>query len=246
MATLTEYLDYYQGTMAYQYANLPRASANIRNYVAQAVAENFLEELANCFTIDNAVGKQLDIIGKYIGVSRVVNVPLNTPYFGFWDYTESDPAEQNPNGFYDYAYGQQGAAPPVFVALGATRTIEETERFYSATIDGDLITEGDFIQSGFSYAEFYSYLNESQSTNTLSDGQYRFLLRMQIVLNSSDGTLASIQEFLLEYFALQVTVVDNQDMTLTYTVSPSSPLPADVLNSYLPKPMGVGLIVNGA
>lgn len=231
--------------MAYQYAGLPRATANIRNYVAQAVADNFLEQLANCFTLDFAVGPQLDIIGKYIGVNRVVPVPLNTPYFGFWDYEQADPSLQNPNGFYDYANGTTGVGEPVDVPAATTLTIAsgETVYFSSSVVDGDLVIDGDFIQSQFVYAEFYSYLNASTSTTTLSDGQYRFLLRLQIVLNSSNGALASIQEFLKTYFGGQVTVVDNTNMTLTYYVSPAVPLPADVLTPYLPRPMGVRIDV---
>lgn len=243
MATLTEYLDYYNARMAYQYADLPRASANIRNYVAQAVADNFLESVQNAFTIDTAIGVQLDTIGKYIGVSRIVNVPLATPYFGFWDYEELDPSEQNPNGFYDYSYGQNGAVEPTTIISGTALIIDETTYFSSILVNGDLVVNDDLIQSQFTYAEFYSYLNQSTSTNSLSDGQYRFLLKMQIVLNSSDATLASIQEFLLQYFQGQVRVIDNTDMTLNYFVSASAALPADVLASYLPKPMGVGMTV---
>ncbi len=245
MATLGQYLDYYQGRMAYQYANLPRASAHIRNFTAQAVASNFLETLQNAFSIETAVGPQLDIIGKYIGANRTVDGVLVTPYFGFWRYTESDPSAQNQNGFYRYSDGPSGLYPAFNVALGETETISGTTYFSASTIDGDLIIDGDFIQTQFSYAEFYRYLNASTSTSTLSDGQYRFLLRLKIVLNSSDGTLASIQDFLAQFFPSQVTVIDNTDMTLSYSVSPAVPLPVDVLRPYLPKPMGVGITING-
>ncbi len=247
MAPLSDYLDYYQGRMAYQYANLPRASAHIRNFVAQAVASNFLESLQGAFDLETAVGPQLDIIGKYIGASRIVTVPLNTPYFGFWDAEQTDASLQNPNGFYDARNGQTGAGDRVDVPAATTVTVSsgETVYFSSSTIDGDLVVDGDFIQSQFIYAEFYSALNASTSTTTLSDGQYRVLLKLKIVLNSSDGTLASIQYFIALFFPEQVTVIDNSNMTLSYSVSSSVPLPVDVLRQYLPKPMGVGITING-
>jgi Protein of unknown function (DUF2612) len=100
-AELIAYLDYYQSLMAAQYRDLPRASAQIRNFVAQAAADAFLYQLADAFNLDTAIGAQLDIIGKYVGVTRIASVPLDTPLFGFWDSTESNPLLQNPYGFYD-------------------------------------------------------------------------------------------------------------------------------------------------
>lgn len=245
MATLTQYLDYYQGLMAKQYVNLPRASANIRNYVAQAVADNFLETLGDCYDVSTSVGPQLDAIGKYIGITRIVNVPLTTPYFGFWDYTVVNPADQNQNGFYDYAFGNSSlpSGPPVNVPADTTLTISTTTYFSSSKIDGDLIVDSDFIQSQWSYAEFFSYLYATTSSTTLSDGQYRFLLGLQIILNSSNGSLPSIQSYLNQFFGSQIRVVDNTDMTLSYFVTASIPLPIEIIEPYLPKPMGVGLII---
>jgi hypothetical protein len=241
MATLTQYLDYYQSLMAYQYRGLPRASETIRNYVAQAVAGNFLETLNTAFNLETAVGPQLDTIGKYVGVGRQTAVPIDTPYFGFWDYTETIPANQNPNGFYDYALGPSGSAEPYNVPLDTTQTISAPTLFFSAQIDGELLVDEPFIQSQFVYAEFYSYLNSSSSSTTLSDGQYRFLIKLQISLNYSDNTLYTIQQYLAQYFPGQITVIDNKDMTLVYTVSTAVPLPIDIIKNYLPKPMGVGL-----
>jgi hypothetical protein len=243
--TLTEILDYYQSLMARQYADLPRASANIRNYVAQANGENFLPQLDQAFNLDTAVGAQLDIIGKYIGVSRIVNVPLTTQYFGFWDYTVVDPDDQNPNGFYDYLNGGSTGAPVINVPAATTVTISVDTLVYSSRVDGDLVINADFIQSlsAFAYAEFFSYLNSQSNTSSLSDGQYRFLLRLQIVLNHSNGSLASIQDYLNQFFPNQITVVDNKDMTLSYSATTSVPLPIGILEAYLPRPMGVGITV---
>ena len=100
--TLTQIQDYYQSLLARQYVGLPKASATIRNYVAQANGENLLTSMLASFDINTAIGAQLDIIAKYIGVTRTILVPVNTPYFGFINDTISisDPS-QNPNGFMD-------------------------------------------------------------------------------------------------------------------------------------------------
>ena len=88
---------------------------------------------------------------------------------------------------------------------------------------------------------FYDYTYSGTRNTALSDTAYRFMLKMKIILNSSDSTLFSIQAFLLLLFNGTVTVVDNRDMTLTYSVSVNAPVSPTVLQPYLPKPMGVGL-----
>lgn len=100
--TLTQIQDYYQSLLARQYVGLPKASATIRNYVAQANGENLLTEMLASFDITTAIGAQLDIIAKYIGVTRVILVAVNAPYFGFIDDTlPVNDVTQNQNGFMD-------------------------------------------------------------------------------------------------------------------------------------------------
>jgi hypothetical protein len=100
--------------------------------------------------------------------------------------------------------------------------------------DGSVNTEGIFYQ--------YSYSGQ-QRTN-LSDDSYAFMMALKIVLNSSDGTLYSIQQFLNNLLPGLVQVVDNQDMTLTYSINVKAPVSPAVIEPYLPKPMGVGIIIN--
>jgi len=78
----------------------------------------------------------------------------------------------------------------------------------------------------------------------LPDSSYMLLLKLQIVLNHNDGTLASIMALIALFFPGLITLVDNKDMTLTYTVSRLVSIPADVLALYLPKPMGCSITVN--
>lgn len=43
-----------------------------------------LEALPVAFSLDNAVGVQLDAVGRWVGLSRVITVPLDQPFFS-WD-----------------------------------------------------------------------------------------------------------------------------------------------------------------
>ena len=88
-----------------------------------------------------------------------------------------------------------------------------------------------------------SYSAISQPATNLSDTQYRLVIKLQIILNYNDGTLASIQNYLNNLLPGYATVVDNQNMTLTYTVNQNSIISATLLTQFLPKPMGVGITV---
>ena len=118
--TLTQIQDYYQSLLARQYVGLPKASATIRNYVSQANGENLLSSMLASFDISTAIGAQLDIIAKYIGVTRTILVAVNAPYFGFIDATiaTADPS-QNQNGFMDADYPDSFIYAEFFSCLNA-------------------------------------------------------------------------------------------------------------------------------
>ncbi len=101
MATIRELTDYYVARMASIYRSLPKASNNVALYVKQFLADNLISEFQAGFDIDLAVGKQLDILGKYIGAPRDVGIEDTRPFFGFVDY-DYPAGDQNPNGFVLY------------------------------------------------------------------------------------------------------------------------------------------------
>ena len=63
------------------------------------------------------------------------------------------------------------------------------------------------------------------------------------VAANCDGTLASIMAYLNEFFPGQVSLIDTTQMELQYIVEPTCTLSPTVLEAYLPKPMGVGIVV---
>lgn len=240
--SLESLVSYYQGLICFQYRNKPKARATIGLYAKQVLGDDLASQLLTSFDVNTAVGVQLDTIGKYVGVPRDVATAPIVDFFGFWRYEELDPEAQNPNGFLSYL-------TPTIVEEGDTFTIPTgaVVTFYlPIAVDGDLVIDGDLIETSTvgNQAQFYEYQFQTKSNLALSDTSYRLLLKLKIVLNASDNTLASIQEYLQTFLGGLVTVVDNKDMTLTYNVSPSSPLTVDVLEKYLPRPMGVAITVN--
>jgi hypothetical protein len=110
--------------------------------------------------------------------------------------------------------------------------------------DGTVRTNGftDYTNAALNAQAIWYDYNFLYTQNTdLSDEGYRFMLKMKIVLNSNDGTLASIQDLLHTFLPDVVELVDNQDMTMTYTLAAAIPVAASTLQYYLPKPMGVGV-----
>jgi hypothetical protein len=195
---LINLVNYYVNRLIFQYSQQPNAQMLTALMVKQALADDLTTLLINAFDITTAVGPQLDIIGKYVGVKRQIN-PANAtvPYWGFENYSNTG----NTIGFRNY---------------GGTTNV-----------------------SGV----WESYSSASQPATNLNDQQYRLVIQLQIILNSNDGTLASIQQYLNDLLPGFVTLIDNQNMTLTYLVNQNTIISSALLQQFLPKPMGVGIIV---
>jgi hypothetical protein len=195
VGTLQEQVAYYQDLLIAEYQNSPRALATIAIYVKQALGDMLAADLDPAFTLETAVGPQLDILGKYIGLSRNIGLPAAQPFFEFSDYL--GPVD-SPNGFTDYLNPATNAA-----------------------------------------VIWDNYLFVGAENTALSDAAYLFMLKMQIVLNSNNGTLSSIMEFLETFFPGQVKLIDNKNMTITYYLGAQIPVPPQVLAPYLPRTLGV-------
>jgi hypothetical protein len=196
-ATLRQTCDYYVDLLALQFWAKPKAKAQIGIYVKQALGDMLVKDVLNGFDIDTAVGAQLDIIGKYVGVPRLIGDPIERPYYNFSD---SDGTLRT-NGFQDSTDASQNA-----------NVIWYQSRFFG------------------------------NSNTALSDDAYRLVIKLQIILNSNDSTIASIKTYLNTFLPGLVAVADNEDMTLTYTLGARSALSSTVLEKFLPKPMGVRII----
>src|SRR5579871_5737077 len=88
-------VDFYVERLIFIYRTQPNARATIAILLKQAVADGMPIDLGNAFDLRYATGKQLDIIGKYVGVNRNQQDILDVPYFGFVLAASGG----NPNGF---------------------------------------------------------------------------------------------------------------------------------------------------
>lgn len=72
--TTQEIIDYYADLLILQYLGKPNAYATIQTVVAPVIMDQLPVQVQDAFNLtgeDTAVGDQLDILGKYAGVSRV-------------------------------------------------------------------------------------------------------------------------------------------------------------------------------
>ena len=89
MGTFT---DEYRKLLIIQYADKPNAQEHV-NLIMGKLEEvySLANSLEEAFDLDIAVGKQLDIIGKIVGISRRVPFAVPKNYFGFEGHTNAYP-----------------------------------------------------------------------------------------------------------------------------------------------------------
>lgn len=68
--TVAELKKYYQNLLIMQYLGKEKAYATIGVLVNMAIMNKLPLDVQNGFNLDSAVGAQLDVLGKYIGISR--------------------------------------------------------------------------------------------------------------------------------------------------------------------------------
>lgn len=263
MATIRELADYYVDRLIVQFRTQQKARDTIAIVVKQPLADELPASLNAAFDIDTAVGNQLDTIAKYIGVPRNIGALIAAGYFGLWSYGNAltptnyqgtwDPATDSPalpaasggnTGHWYVASATGTSATPIaaswivgniIVSDGAAWSLSTEQNSNGFTTYADLASNANGI--------FYSYATAGRSVTDLTDESFRTILKLQIILNSNDGTLASIMDLLQLFFPGEVALVDNTDMSMDYYVNSSVPLTQALLLDYLPKPMGVGITV---
>lgn len=74
----------YSDLIIWQYRNKPKAIATI-NLLEQVIASSFVDlyQLQDVLNIETATGHQLDLVGKHVGQSRVMNGYQLRKFFGF-------------------------------------------------------------------------------------------------------------------------------------------------------------------
>lgn len=201
-STVDDLVAYYVNLLIIQYNQKPKARATIELYVRNILANGILLDILNGYDIETAVGKQLDIIGKYVGVDRFYLQSDIINYFAFTDYSEPDPDSLEKFGFSTYA-----------------------------TYDG------------FSANGWLTYSDIVLQKNTLSDDDFRRLIKLAIIQNTSNHSVGDIDTRLFGLFGTQIhaEAKDAVPMVMWYFLKLSnSPLVQAILSkNLLPKPIGV-------
>lgn len=73
--TTQQILDYYANLLIIQYLDQPRAFATIQTLVEPVIQDQLPTKVENAFELTTAEGVQLDVIGKYVGVTRTIQTP---------------------------------------------------------------------------------------------------------------------------------------------------------------------------
>lgn len=68
-----EIIDYYANLLILQYLQEPKAYAHIQTLVTPVIMNQLPVAVQNAYAIPTAQGVQLDILGKYVGASRIGN-----------------------------------------------------------------------------------------------------------------------------------------------------------------------------
>ena len=83
-------IEYYQDLLIVQYHDKPKAKAMIKAEMEETLANLLDIQVRDAFDVDTAVGAQLDIIGKWVGVDRIFKGQMfdNKSWFSLTRYNE--------------------------------------------------------------------------------------------------------------------------------------------------------------
>ena len=203
MTDIQQIIDYYGNLLIVQYHDKPKAQATIAAVVEAMLANGVFFDVLNGYNIDTAVGVQLDVLAKYIGVDRFYTRQILDGYFSFSSYDETP---------YDYEHG-----------IG-----------FSTYADYDT-KDGKWL----------SYQDVINTQLTLSDDDFRTILKLKIIQNNSNHSRKSIDDSMFAFFGNTVVPSSDGNMMMTYTVlgELTSIVAVAIQKQVLPVPIGVGLSI---
>lgn len=104
-ATLNNLLDYYANLLIVQYNGKSKAVATVKMIANLILANLLILQVRDGFNLKTAVGPQLDIIGKWIGVTRNYNGSLfwGNTFLAYPDSNELVPTDNTDNLQHGYS-----------------------------------------------------------------------------------------------------------------------------------------------
>ena len=161
-------ISFYSDLLIIQYASLGNAVGTVQAYIGELVQDQIINQVANAFDLDTAIGNQLNILGSYRGVFREVFGLAAGSYWSLIPYT--DPA---PNSYFGWAT-YSGAAPTdlwlqyydaTTFSFSSTMSDHQMRRLikFKAAYEGAQFTLGTIDQ--ILYATFGVYVNLVDNEN---------------------------------------------------------------------------------
>ena len=207
--------DYYSNLLIIQYNGKPKARAHVQFLVDLIFANVLILQIQDAFDWRTAVGLQLDIIGKWVGVTRNYNGAL---YWG--------------NTF--LAYPKANQLVPTDLTDNLQHGYSDYESFNSDTdsdSDSDTDTDGTLTYQKLGFIE-----------QQLSDDDYRIIIGLKIIKNNINHTAKNIDDAIWEYFNEKVyTTWQPHEITYHYPASLETIINVCNYKNVLPAPTGVSI-----
>lgn len=96
-------LDYYSNLLIIQYHDKPNAVADVGVKVNNATADFLITDLLDLLDVDTAIGAQLDLIGKIVGIDRsYISTEITGNQFNYLPYDTDEADVPDDYGFSTY------------------------------------------------------------------------------------------------------------------------------------------------
>lgn len=240
--------NYYADLLIIQYRNKPNARATIKLGVDLYLADGLIFDLNNVLDIDTAVGQQLDLIGKILGVNRKINgFTFNVDFFSF----------ENISSFIDTvadntelaAYDTTGLSVDDIIKVLDDSNHDNETTYYQwngaswVYVTTETPAYGYSDKNTLSQGYWKQYQNSVGSVYSMSDDDYRVLLKFKALYNVRYGSWACMDLLYWRAFGDEITLVNNKDLTVSYTTnSPSIGLQVAQFLGYIEPPLGIGIV----
>lgn len=101
--TTQDLIDFYKGLLIIQYSSGSNALGEINTLIGELVQNQIISQVRDAFDIDSAIGKQLDILASYRGLSRILFGVLAGDFWSLVPYSDLHPGSYFGWGLYSGA-----------------------------------------------------------------------------------------------------------------------------------------------
>ena len=165
-----ELIEYYKNLLIIQYHNKDKAKATIGALISIAMIYDVAIAVRDGFDIETAIGAQLDILGKYIGLNSVVKgVDFTRNYWGYCKYGDVTPFTYYP-----------------YIKYGDTVPDVQVRRYEDATISILSLIDSEYRK----YQQLKIVANTGNvSLDALDQAIYDFFGSTAYAVDNLDGTV---------------------------------------------------------